>query len=97
MSYGIAAPVPAGARANVAMATFMEWLNRGAVTTSGKYSDFLHAVLDAEAQAVLMAVRTVRLAIVGGWHKLPMRDKDGNYVFKRDSQRRDQTRRRRTT
>jgi hypothetical protein len=32
-----------------------------------------------------MAVRrTVRLAIVGGWHKVPMRGKEGNYVLKRD-------------
>lgn len=64
--------------------TFLDWLRRGAETGSGKYHDFLCAVKDAEAQANLMAVRTIRLAIVGGWHKVPMRDKDGNYVFKRD-------------
>jgi len=62
----------------------MEWLSRGAATSSGKYCAFLCAVRDAEAQAVLMAVRTVRLAMVGGWHKVPMRDKDGNYVFRRN-------------
>ena len=74
----------AAGRAKVNMVTFLDWLRRGAETGSGKYYDFLCAVRDAEAQAILMAVRTVRLAIVGGWHKVPMRDKDGNYVFKRD-------------
>jgi hypothetical protein len=66
------------------MATFLDWIRRGEQATSGKYYDFLCAVKDAEAQAQQMAVRTVRLAIVGGWHKVPMCDKDGNYVFKRD-------------
>ena len=74
----------AAGRIHVHMATFLDWIHRGEQATSGKYYDFLIAVRDAEAQAELMAVRTVRLAIVGGWHKVPMRDKDGNYVFKRD-------------
>jgi hypothetical protein len=72
------------ARANLAPATFLDWIHRGERATSGVYHDFLLAVRDAEAQAAMLAVRTVRLAIVGGWHKVPMRDKDGNYVFKRD-------------
>ncbi|MGA9474974.1 MAG: hypothetical protein WBV36_21070, partial [Terriglobales bacterium] len=42
------------------------------------------AVNDAEAQAVLMATRTIRDAMIGGWFKVPKRDKDGNYIFKRD-------------
>lgn len=71
-------------RSRVHMATFLDWMRRGEQATSGKFYDFLCAVKDAEAQAELMATRTVRLAIVGGWHKVPMRDKDGNYVFKRD-------------
>jgi hypothetical protein len=75
----------AAGRANINMASFLMWLKRGEESGSGKYHDFLIAVRDAEAQAVLMAVRTVRLAIVGGWHKVPMRDRDGNYVFKRDA------------
>ena len=66
------------------MSTLLDWIRRGEQATSGKYHDFLCAVKDAEAQAVLMVVRTVRLAMVGGWHKVPMRDKDGNYVFKRE-------------
>ena len=74
----------AAGRAKVNMVTFNDWLRRGAEAGSGKYYDFLCAVKDAEAQAMLIATRTVRLAIVGGWHKVPMRDKDGNYVFKRD-------------
>jgi hypothetical protein len=74
----------AAGRAKVSMVTFHDWLRRGAEAGSGKYYDFLCAVKDAEAQAILMATRTVRLGIVGGWHKVPMRDKDGNYVFKRD-------------
>jgi hypothetical protein len=74
----------AAGRVRVHMATFLDWIHRGEQATSGKYYDFLIAVRDAEAQAELMAVRTVRLAMVGGWHKVPMRDKDGNYVFKRD-------------
>ena len=45
---------------------------------------FFCAVKDIEAQAVLMATRTVHRAMIGGWFKVPMRDKDGNYVFKRD-------------
>ena len=72
------------ARVHVHMATFLDWIHRGEQATSGKYYDFVCAVKDAEAQALLMATRTIRLAIVGGWHKVPMRDKDGNYVFKRD-------------
>jgi hypothetical protein len=32
-----------------------------------------------------MAVRSIGLAIVGGWHKVPMRDEEGNYIFKRDA------------
>jgi hypothetical protein len=48
------------------------------------YGAFLAAVRDAEAQAVLFAVRTIRLKIAGGWHRVPVRDKEGNYVFKRD-------------
>jgi hypothetical protein len=74
----------AAGRANVSLATLMEWLSRGAASSSGKYHDFLTAVHDAEAQATLFAVRTVRLSIAGGWQKVPMRDADGNYVFKRD-------------
>ena len=74
----------AAGRAKVSMVTFHDWLRRGAEAGSGKYYDFRCAVKDAEAQAILMATRTVRLAIVGGWHKVPMRDKDGHYVFKRD-------------
>jgi hypothetical protein len=74
----------AAGRVHVHMVTFLDWIHRGEQATSGKYYDFLCAVKDAEAQAVLMAVRTIRLAIVGGWHKVPMRDKDGNYVLKRD-------------
>jgi hypothetical protein len=75
----------AAGRSRVHMATFLDWMRRGEQATSGKFYDFLSAVKDAEAQAVLMATRTVRLAIVGGWHKVPTRDKDGNYVFKRDA------------
>ena len=75
----------ATARANLSMPTFLDWIHKGEKATSGKYYDFLCAVRDAEAQAILMAVRTVRLAIVGGWHKVPMRDRDGNYVFNRDA------------
>jgi hypothetical protein len=74
----------AAGRARVHLATLLDWISRGEQATSGKYYDFLCAVKDAEAQAMLMAVRTVNLAIIGGWHKVPMRDKDGNYVFKRD-------------
>jgi hypothetical protein len=74
----------AAGRVHVHMATLMDWIRRGEQATSGKYFDFLCAVKDAEAQAQLMATRTVRLAIVGGWHKVPRRDRDGNYVFKRD-------------
>jgi hypothetical protein len=74
----------AAGRAKLKMVTFLDWLRRGAETGSGKYYDFLCAVKDAEAQAMLMAVRTVRLVIVGGWYRVPMQDKDGNYVFKRD-------------
>jgi hypothetical protein len=74
----------AAARAGVAISSFMEWMSRGAAAGLGIYRDFRIAVLDAEAQATLFAVRTVRLSIAGGWHKVPMRDKDGNYVFKRD-------------
>lgn len=73
----------AAARANVSQVTFLDWIHKGERSTSSKYHDFLCAVRDAEAQAVLIAVRTVRLKIVGGWHKVPMRDKDGNIVFKR--------------
>jgi hypothetical protein len=62
----------------------MDWIRRGEQATSGKYYDFRCAVKDAEAQAVLMALRTVRNSMVGGWHKVPMRDKDGNYAFKKD-------------
>jgi hypothetical protein len=72
------------ARAGLVPATFLAWIRRGEQATSGKYFDFLMAVRDAEAQAILMAIRTVRLAIVGGWHKTPLRDKDGNYSFKTD-------------
>jgi hypothetical protein len=74
----------AAGRANVNMVTFLDWLRRGAETGSGIYFEFLKAVRDAEAQAILFAVRTVRLSIAGGWHKVLVRDKDGNYVFKRD-------------
>jgi hypothetical protein len=74
----------ATARANLNPVTFLDWIRKGEQATSGKYYDFLMAVRDAEAQAVSMAVRTVRLKIVGGWHKVPVRDRDGNYVFKRD-------------
>jgi hypothetical protein len=74
----------AAGRVHVHMATFLDWIRRGEQATSGKYYDFLRAVKDAEAQAQLMATRTVRLSMVGGWHKVPMRDKEGNYVFKRD-------------
>ncbi len=74
----------AAGRSRVHMATFLDWMRRGEQSTAGKYYNFLTAVRDAEAQAELMAIRTVRLAIVGGWHKVPMRDRDGNYVFKRD-------------
>jgi hypothetical protein len=74
----------AAGRANVNMVTFLDWLRRGAETGSGIYFEFLKAVRDAEAQAILFAVRTVRLSIAGGWHKVPIRDKDGNYAFRRD-------------
>jgi hypothetical protein len=66
------------------MATFLDWIRRGERATSGKYYDFLRAVKDAEAQAELMAIRTVRLSIFGGWHKVPVRDKDGSYIFRRN-------------
>lgn len=72
------------ARAKLSYLTFLDWIHKGERATSGKYYDFLCAVRDAEAQAELMAVRTVRLKIVGGWHKVPVRDKDGNYVFRRN-------------
>jgi hypothetical protein len=75
----------AAGRAKVAMSTFMTWMDRGASTSSGKYYDFLIAVRDAEAQAILRAIQTVELKIVGGWHRVPMRDLDGNYVFRRDA------------
>lgn len=74
----------AAGRAHIDLATFRDWMRRGEQATSGRYYDFLIAVKDAEAQAELMAWRTIHLAIVGGWYKVPMRDKDGNYVFKRD-------------
>jgi hypothetical protein len=74
----------AAGRAHVNMVTFLDWLKRGAESRSGIYFDFLTAVRDAEAQAVLMATRTVRVSMVGGWHKVPVRDKDGNYAFRRD-------------
>jgi hypothetical protein len=74
----------AAGRANIKMVTFLDWLRRGSETSSGIYHDFLFAVCDAEAQAVLTAVRTVRLKMVGGWHKVPQRDRDGSYIFKRD-------------
>src|SRR5260370_739570 len=75
----------AAGRANINMASFLSWLKRGEERLSGMYYEFLTAVRDAASQALRMAVRTVPLAIVGGWHKVPMRDKDGNYVFKRDA------------
>ena len=33
---------------------------------------------------MLMACRTVGDSIIGGWFKVPMRDKDGNYIFHRN-------------
>ncbi|MGC2495935.1 DUF7681 family protein [Candidatus Binatus sp.] len=66
------------------MATFLDWMRRGKQATSGKFYDFFCAVNDAEAQAVLMATRTIRDAMIGGWFKVPKRDKDGNYIFKHD-------------
>jgi hypothetical protein len=74
----------AAGRSRVHMATFLDWMRRGEQATSGKFYDFLCAVKDAEAQAVLMATRTVHHSIIGGWFKVPARDKDGNYIFHRN-------------
>jgi hypothetical protein len=74
----------AAGRARIHYATFVDWMRRGERATSGKYYDFLIAVRDAESQAELVAWRTIRLKMVGGWYKVPTLDKDGKYVFRRD-------------
>lgn len=60
--------------------TFYSWTTRGRSQNQGIYRAFVYAAEQARASAKLLAVRTIRLAMVGGWFEAPVYDEDGNPI-----------------
>lgn len=68
------------AMAHVNRDTYYAWLRQAKTQRAGKHKKFLMAVKEAQAFANQAAVRTVQLAIIGGWFQAPVYDQDGNPI-----------------